>query len=217
MCWASSGVYPVAPRHRTTDRPSSNQIDTAPVVLGALWASATVTPANPTYTVDELTFQLKDSGAIALATLAEFLPVAAKAAANAGIPKDRIILIGDTRVEGYYHWTQIHDPTTFKYRKGKFDVHKNLSFLVYSSGTTGHPKGVMLSHSNVASDILMLMVGEGGNLHWSRDSTVAFLPFFHIYGLVCGFSENVGVWAWLMRYRLAIAQYLCRTQGDRHG
>ena len=165
---------------------SSNQLDTAPLVLGTLWAQGIVTPANPTYTADELAFQLMDSGAIALATLADFLPVAEQAAAKAGIPKDRIILIGDKRVDGYQHWTQVHDSSTaFKRRKGKVDVKKDLAFLVYSSGTTGHPKGVMLSHCNVASNILMLLTGEDGNLHWSRDCLVAFLPFFHIYGLVC--------------------------------
>ncbi|KAK2666903.1 hypothetical protein RAB80_017324 [Fusarium oxysporum f. sp. vasinfectum] len=59
----------------------------------------------------------------------------------------------------------------------------DLSFLAYSSGTTGLPKGVMLSHINIVSNILMLNSTEGQNLSWnggsnnSRDRILAFLPF----------------------------------------
>jgi 4-coumarate--CoA ligase len=172
---------------------SPNNIDVPPLTLGVHWASGIVTPANPTYTVDELTFQLKDSGAKAIATLVELLPVVTKAAANAGIPEDRIILLGDTRIPKYKHWREIHDPTqTMKWRRSKIDAAKDMAFLVYSSGTTGHPKGVMLSHQNVSSDVLMLMVAEGSNLSWQNDRIIAFLPFFHIYGLTCGLIPRRG-------------------------
>ena len=153
-------------------------------MLGALWASGTITPANPNYTVDELTFQLKDSCAKAIATLPELLPIATKAAENVGIPEDRILIIGDKRAAGFKHWRELVDPSTaVEWRQGKVDTDKDLAFLVYSSGTTGHPKGVMLCHRNVTSDILMLLAGDGGNLTWERDIIIAFLPFFHIYGL----------------------------------
>lgn len=162
----------------------TNQIDTPPLTLGVAWASGIVTPANPNYTVDELTFQLKDSGAKAIATLADLLPVATAAAANVGIPKDRILIVGDKRAPGFTHWREVVDPSTaVKWRKGKVDPNKDLAFLVYSSGTTGHPKGVMLSHNNVCSDVLMMLAGEGDNLTWERDRLLGFLPFFHIYGL----------------------------------
>jgi long-subunit acyl-CoA synthetase (AMP-forming) len=64
---------------------------------------------------------------------------------------------------------------------------KDLSFLIYSSGTTGKPKGVMLSHRNMVAVILMwgrgngLSCGDGTN--GSGDRTLAFVPFFHIYGM----------------------------------
>lgn len=69
------------------------------------------------------------------------------------------------------------------------DPKKDLAFLVYSSGTTGHPKGVMLSHENIVANTLMIKVAEGGNLSWKGgkdgrgDKILAFLPFYHIYVL----------------------------------
>jgi 4-coumarate--CoA ligase len=165
---------------------STNTIDIPPLILGTSWACGVVTPANPTYEVDALTFQLKDSGAKALATIVELLPIAIKAAANAGIPKNRIILLGDQRQGEFKHWRDISDPiTTMKWMKGKVNPEKDLAFLVYSSGTTGYPKGVMLSHRNVTSSTLQVLLSEGGNLTWENDSIIAFLPFFHIYGLIC--------------------------------
>jgi len=155
-------------------------------MLGVLWASGTVTSANPNYTVDELTLQLKDSRAKAIATLPELLPIATKAAANVGIPEDHILIIGEKREPGFKHWKELVDQsTTIKWRKGKVDADKDLAFLVYSSGTTGYPKGVMLCHRNITSNVLQLLAGEGDNLTWERDRIIAFLPFFHIYGLTC--------------------------------
>ncbi|KAK4905948.1 hypothetical protein LTR49_024834 [Elasticomyces elasticus] len=67
------------------------------------------------------------------------------------------------------------------------DPGKDLSFLVYSSGTTGRPKGVMLSHRNIVANVLMLSVTEGAELSYEGgadgrgDRILAFLPFSHIY------------------------------------
>ena len=153
-----------------------------------------MSPANPGYTAEELAFQLKDSGAKALATQKPLLKVAVEAAKQAGIPEDRIILVGEEKDQSmrFKHFSAIRNLAgTNRYRRTKAHPKNDLAFLVYSSGTTGHPKGVMLCHENIISNILMLKAGEGGNLTWDGgfdgkgDTIIAFLPFFHIYGRFC--------------------------------
>ncbi|KAI9663535.1 MAG: hypothetical protein M1831_002544 [Alyxoria varia] len=169
-----------------------NTIDFPPVIWGCHWAGGTVTTANPAYTASELAFQLKDSGAKAIATQLPWLENARVAAKAAGIAEDRIVLVGDQRdgTHRFKHFSSIQNLSgTTRYRRTKLDPEKDLSFLPYSSGTTGKPKGVMLNHRNIVADTLMLDAVEGPYLSWKGgpdgkgDKLMGVLPFFHIYGL----------------------------------
>ncbi|KAL4783990.1 hypothetical protein BJX76DRAFT_367927 [Aspergillus varians] len=177
-----------------------NSIDTPVVMYGALWAGGVVSPSNPAYTVEELAFQLRDSGAKAVVTQLPVLPVARAAAKKVGIPDNHIILIGDQRdpEARAKHFTSIRNISgATRYRRSKINPEKDLSFLVYSSGTTGVPKGVMLSHRNIIANSMQLAAGDSGKLKWDGgvdgkgDRLLAFLPFFHIYGLTCLVLQSI--------------------------
>lgn len=163
-----------------------NDVDVGPVVYGVFFAGGIVSPANPAYSVDELSFQLTNSGSKAIVTTTEFLSIARKAAKKSNIPEDRVILLGKERDPShrFKHWTNIRKTSgAIRYRRRKVDPDKELAFLVYSSGTTGLPKGVMLSHRNIIADVLMIKGAVGKWYDSGKDRILGVLPFFHIYGL----------------------------------
>lgn len=103
-----------------------------------------MSPANPGYTFEELAFQIKDAGARALITQRSLLDVAKAAADKAGLPYDKIILMGDEKDPDYQfkHFLTIQATSKAEYQRTVLDPKRDLAFLVYSSGTTGYPKGV---------------------------------------------------------------------------
>lgn len=179
---------------------SPNCVDTPAIMYGVAWTGGVLSPANPTYTVDELAFQLSNSEAKGLATQRALLPIARAAAKKVGLPEDRIILIGDDRDPGgkVKHFTSIRNISgTERFRRQRVDPKKDVAYLVYSSGTTGLPKGVMLSHRNIIANILQFKHTEGRYLSWNGnadgtgDRLLGILPFFHIYGLTCILHASV--------------------------
>ena len=139
------------------------------VFHGAAFAGATVTTINPTYTAPEVAHQLKDSGAQLLVTIPAFLEVA-KAAGAA-----EIVVIGEA--EGAVPLAALMgEPLAAQV---PVDAARDVVVLPYSSGTTGLPKGVRLTHRNLVANVEQILAVcdcEAGT--WS----VAFLPFFQIYG-----------------------------------
>jgi len=177
-----------------------NSIDTPIVTLGAIWAGGIVSPANPLYTVEELSFQLKDSGAKAIVTQKPYLKIAVEAAHKVGIPENRIILIGSSQdiSRRHRHFTSIQSTGyTGQYAKTPIRPKEDLAFLVYSSGTTGLPKGVCLTHHNIVANILQAEYVEGsqwaphGGYDGKGEKQLGVLPFFHIYGLTCVVLSSV--------------------------
>ncbi|SPQ18158.1 82b9b819-87e3-4015-a837-c6427068c965 [Thermothielavioides terrestris] len=172
-----------------------NSIDTPIVTLGALWAGGVVSPVNPLYTTDELAFQLRDSGAKGLVTQPAYLGTALAAAHKAGLPPERVVVLGPRRDPRgrTRHFASIRSTSyTGRYAKAKIAPRRDLAFLVYSSGTTGLPKGVGLSHHNMVANLLQASYVEGsqwrnrGGPDGAGDRQLVVLPFFHIYGLTCG-------------------------------
>lgn len=161
------------------------------MIWGCHWSGGIITPANPVSRPEELAFQLKDAGAKALVTHMSCLAVATAAAELAGIPESRIVLIGDQRdhEKRIRHFTSIRDFMGLRnFSRPSMDPKEDVAFLAYSSGTTGGPKGVILTHTNIVSNVLQMEKGMSIFLSWNGgadgrgDKVIAFLPFFHIYG-----------------------------------
>jgi 4-coumarate--CoA ligase len=103
--------------------------------LGLHWAAGVASPANPTYTVDELARQLQDCGARAVVTQAPYLEAVLKAASQVGLGKENVLLMGDDKVDGFRHWRDVAKDGEGRHEIGKPAVEpkKDLAYLVYSS------------------------------------------------------------------------------------
>jgi 4-coumarate--CoA ligase len=164
-----------------------NSADIGAITFGTHWAGGIVCPVNNLFTVMELASQLKSSGAKGLTTHLAGLEVAREAASIVGLPLDRIILIGDPDPKGKMkHLSSVRNTTNFV-EKVPINPKEDLAFLVYSSGTTGLPKGVMLSHENIVANILQNSIPDADMTNWRNDRMIGFLPMYHIYG---GFDEQ---------------------------
>ncbi|ODT41697.1 MAG: AMP-dependent synthetase [Microbacterium sp. SCN 70-200] len=149
----------------------------ATVFHGILRAGATVTTINSLYTPGEIQKQLTDAGATWLITVSPLLPQAKAAAEAVGIADDHLIVLdgaeGHPNLRGLLTEGSPAPDVTF-------DPATHVAVLPYSSGTTGIPKGVMLSHRNLVANVAQCRVNIDLR---SSDRVLAVLPFFHIYGM----------------------------------
>jgi acyl-CoA synthetase (AMP-forming)/AMP-acid ligase II len=133
-----------------------------------------VTTVNPLFTADELATQLRDCEARCLFTIPAFMDRARPAAAKAGVRE--IIVFGEAG--GAVPFADVVSaPGAVPFPTGSLD---DVVALPYSSGTTGLPKGVMLTHRNLVANIAQ---GAAGRPMSEGAVVIAVLPFFHIYGL----------------------------------
>lgn len=133
----------------------------------------TVTTVNPVYGVEEVRFQLNDAQADILITVPEFVATAAEA--MTGTKATELFVIGQS--EGRLSLENLMgEPAT----QAPIDVKTKTVALPYSSGTTGLPKGVMLSHYNLVANLVQVNATVN---YEAGESALAVLPFFHIYGM----------------------------------
>ena len=146
----------------------------AVVLLGTTLAGGVVTTVNPTYTVGEVHHQLADSGATRLVTIPSLADIANQAIDGTGVAET--FLIGESNSASDSLSSLFGEPSS---DLGHSSV-EDIAVLPYSSGTTGWPKGVMLSHRNQVSNIVQAQAAIPVD---ESDTFVAVLPFFHIYGM----------------------------------
>jgi len=178
---------------------------------GALRAGAVVVPFNPLYVEREIEHQLIDSGAEVAVTLNLFYPRLADVR-----PRTRVREIIVTSINAYFPpllrwlyplnaWREGH---LVRVPRGR-DVHRfselldadqpappeaidpeQTALLLYSGGTTGTPKGVILSHRNLVCNVVQARAWFTG-LRAGEDSILAVIPFFHSYGMTAAMNLAV--------------------------
>ncbi|HEX8647103.1 MAG TPA: 4-coumarate--CoA ligase family protein [Thermoleophilaceae bacterium] len=187
---------------------SPNVPEYAVLLHGVASVGGRCTTMNPLYTANEVAHQLEDSGARYLVTVGPMLEVARAAAEQAGI--EEVFVVGEG--EGATPLTELMgDPSQAP--SPRIDPDGDLAVLPYSSGTTGLPKGVMLSHRNLVSNLSQMQqcfpIRED-------DVLVGVLPFFHIYGMVVIMNQGLRAGATIVTMpRFDLGQFLGLIQ--EHG
>lgn len=153
---------------------SPNIPEYAVVFHGAAVAGVAVSTVNPTYTAEEVRFQLRDSGSVVLVTIGMFVDVAREAVEGTDVRE--IVVIGEAP-DGT---VPVTDYLAAPIEQVDVDPADHVVVLPYSSGTTGFPKGVMLTHRNLVANLVQI---DGALRVDDGEVALAVLPFFHIYGM----------------------------------
>lgn len=143
------------------------------------WAGGVIVPLNTRLTFEELAFMLSDSGARALFVSAEFETVGARLLAETHSLETLIKLDDEGTCLGYEAWMSDASPVEDAGRE-----REDLAGIFYTGGTTGRPKGVMLSHLNLVANALSLLTF----LEVDRSTiNVHAAPMFHLadIGIYC--------------------------------
>ncbi|MGV9501269.1 4-coumarate--CoA ligase family protein [Streptomyces sp. NPDC003642] len=155
---------------------SPNTVAFPTAFYAATRAGATVTTVHPLATAQEFAKQLTDCAARWIVTVSPLLDIARRAAELAGGVREIFVCDSATGHRSLIDMLA----TTAREPQVAIDPAEDVAALPYSSGTTGTPKGVMLTHRQIATNLAQLNpaipAGPG-------DRVLAVLPFFHIYGL----------------------------------
>jgi acyl-CoA synthetase (AMP-forming)/AMP-acid ligase II len=133
---------------------------------------------NPSYREREVRYQLENSGAAFLVSDGANL----EGINLAGLPNLRRVYATRHSTNGAESFVTLLSPTSVALTAPVQPSDRTLAAFPYSSGTTGLPKGVMLSHYNLVANVFQLLGPHGTDLS-SSDIILCFLPLYHIYGL----------------------------------
>lgn len=176
--------------------------------------------ASTAFTVNELVRQVKDGDAKLLLCSPEFEERTREAAKQCDIPMDRILVIDSQTPKDWKLFPSGGGSNVLDFANGPEmdwnrmtnlkETHAVTACLLYSSGTTGLPKGVRMSHMNlIAINPICMQVGERYKARCEREgepfvfSTIAHLPMAHIAG-IAWYSLNPfymgGTTYWMQKY-----------------
>jgi 4-coumarate--CoA ligase len=174
----------------------------AVVFHGAVTAGGLTTTINPTYGAEEIRYQLNDAGAQLMVTVGPCLEIAREAIDGTSVRE--ILVIGDASFDELLAEAPMPPAAV--------DV-DDLAVLPYSSGTTGLPKGVMLTHANLVANLVQIETHLDFEEH---EVFMACLPFFHIYGMQLMMNAGLRIGATVVTMpRFDLEQFLALTQEHR--
>jgi acyl-CoA synthetase (AMP-forming)/AMP-acid ligase II len=188
---------------------SPNTIAFPTAFYAARRAGATVTTVHPLATAQEFAKQLTDCAARWIITVSPLLDIARRAAELAGGVREIFVCDGATGHRSLIDMLACAAPEP----QVAIDPVEDVAALPYSSGTTGTPKGVMLTHRQIATNLAQLdpaiPAGPG-------DRVLAVLPFFHIYGLTALMNAPLRQGATVVVLpRFDLEQFLAAIQNHR--
>ncbi|KIL77905.1 long-chain-fatty-acid--CoA ligase [Bacillus badius] len=174
--------------------------------FGVLYAGAVVVQTNPLYTEREIEYQMKDSGSIVIITLDVLYPRVRQVIKNTPLqhiivtavkdylpfPKNIIYPFIQTKQTGLkvhveergtnHEFKRIIETEPAKEIDLPFHFDEDLALLQYTGGTTGFPKGVMLTHKNLIANTSMCAAWMY-KCKKGEEVILGVLPFFHVYGM----------------------------------
>ncbi|KAI0767430.1 acetyl-CoA synthetase-like protein [Fomes fomentarius] len=175
-----------------------NHVDYVVAIWAAHRLGGIVATSNPMYNAEELTYQLKMTKTKVLVAHSSTLPVAIEAAHLVGLPEDHIILIDSSPNSSYPNVPDLvrfglrEKPQYTERRLKSGEARAKVALLLFSSGTTGKPKAVMMSHYSLVANLVQML----SYLRLTDDSIpmaqkryrpgsvgLLILPLFHAYGL----------------------------------
>ncbi len=174
----------------------------------ATLAGGIPTLLNPAYREREIRYQLESSGATFLITDAPLI----ENVNLSGLPSLRRVYLTRSLATqshvGSEPFANLFRPSSAKLPQPAQDSALTIAALPYSSGTTGLPKGVMLSHYNLVANVYQI-IGPGAALLTDADVMLCFLPLYHIYGLTVGLTLMLALGGTLVLMPRFDPQKLC--------
>lgn len=180
--------------------------------IAAATIGVVVSPMNPTYREREVHYQLENTEAKALLVQRELIPILKLALALQPLPHLQHILVTESQTPEdlpnaipFGTLLRTFPPILQQHVEVGSD---DLLALPYSSGTTGLPKGTMLTHGNLVSNNLQFATALAIN---PTDVALLFLPFYHIYGVMLTgtFLASGAVQIMMERFDLQQSLELC--------
>lgn len=158
---------------------SPNSVMYPMAFYGVTRTGAAVTTVHPLATAEEFARQLRDAAATWIVTVSPLLRVARQAAEHAGGVREIFVCDEASEAGGHRSLRDMLEGTAPE-PVVEIDPAEDVAVLPYSSGTTGSPKGVMLTHRSVATNLAQV---EAMVPTRPGERVLAVLPFFHVYGL----------------------------------